>query len=312
MSLVTSWAADDVFALERTSNVRSFALDPAWAAAAEDSGFAEPLWIGLEADRSLGAVALGLKRRRGGFSKVVCGSNGGVGILAKNPETGAALLAGMRRRWRPSVLEIFASEPLPASNFEWEPAYTFHVDLSGSHDEIRSRFEKRARNALHRALRNGVTARSIASPSGLDDAFDLLSETSSAKGFQLPPRAYLSAVHAAFRRRGLSEVIGAEQDGDLVAVVHIIGARGLASWWKGGASRTGYRLNASLVAHWKAIEISKDRGFQTYDLGGTNPSDPTYAKIHRFKSSLGGRLVVGSIGRRSTPVARAALRLRSR
>ena len=108
----------------------------------------------------------------------------------------------------------------------------------------------------------------------------------------------------------MSEIVVAKKGDEFLAVVHVIGARGLASWWKGGASTAGYHLNASLVAHWRAIEIVKERGYETYDLGGTHPHDPAYASIHRFKSSFGGTLVQTSVGVRSSSVARALLRLR--
>jgi len=83
-----SWQSEDLSALEERARVRSFAMDPAWADAASSSGYATPLHLALEERGSLQAAAMGLRRVRMGVSKVVCGSNGGVGILAVDPPAG--------------------------------------------------------------------------------------------------------------------------------------------------------------------------------------------------------------------------------
>jgi Acetyltransferase (GNAT) domain len=311
VTLVSSWRVDDLIGLEETTQTRSFALDPAWAEAAQESGYAEPRWMGLERAGSVRAVTLGLIRRRGGFSKAVCGSNGGVGILAVNSAEGAELLRAVRRQWRPSVLEAFASSPIPDTAVSWEASHTIHIELRPPIEEIQAKFDKRNRSGFRKAVREGVKAECVSSSSALDKALQLVEVTASVKGFRLPPREYLRSIHSAYRRNGLSEIVIARRGPELLAVVHVIGARGVASWWKGGASSPGYRLNAPLVAHWRAIEIAKERGFKTYDLGGTHPSDPAYEGIHRFKSSFGGKLITTYVGRRTTTLARGVLSLRS-
>ncbi len=310
MTWTESWQSRDLEALEETAKVRSFAMDPAWTDAASSSGYATPLRLGLEERGSLQAAAVGLRRARMGVSKVVCGSNGGVGILAVDLPAGARLLEEIRRRWRPSVMQVFAQETFPTRSFSWEPSFTIHLDLRPPLDQIQARFDKSTRKSLARAIRRGVTAECVVSTADRDRAFAQVRHTASSKGFVLPARRYLDSVHSAFQKTGLSEIVMAKTGDELLAVVHVIGARGLASWWKGGASAAGYRLNASLVAHWRAIEIVKERGYETYDLGGTHPHDPAYASIHRFKSSLGGTLVQTSVGVRSSSVGRALLRLR--
>ena len=310
MTWTESWQSRDLAVLEETANVRSFAMDAAWAEAASSSGYATPLRLGLEERGSLQAAALGLRRVRMGVSKVVCGSNGGVGILAVDPPAGARVMEEIRRRWRPSVMQVFAHETLPTRSFSWEPSFTIHLDLRPPLDRIQARFDKSTRKSLARAARRGVTAECVVSPADRDRAFAEVRQTAASKGFAIPARGYLDDIHAAFQKTGLSEIVVAKKGDELLAVVHVIGARGLASWWKGGASTVGYHLNASLVAHLRAIEIVKERGYETYDLGGTHPHDPAYASIHRFKSSFGGTLVQTSVGVRSSSVARALLRLR--
>ena len=311
MTWTESWRDHDLAALENASKLRSFAMDQAWADAATTSGYATPVRLGLEVGGKLEAAALGLRRVRLGVAKVVCGSNGGVGILAVNSPAGARLLEEVRRRWHPSVFQVFAPEPFPARLFSWEPSFTIHLDLGPPLDQIQARFDKSTRKSLARATRRGVIAERVMSVADRDRAFALLRQTASSKRFVLPARSYLNAIHSAFQKTGLSEIVVARRGEELLAVVHVIGARRLATWWKGGASAGGYRLNASLVAHWRAIELVKEAGYETYDLGGTDPHDATYASIHRFKSSFGGKLMETSVGVHSSPVGRALSRLRS-
>lgn len=311
MTWTESWDSQDLSALENASKLRSFAMDPAWAEAASISGYAKPLRLGLEVGGTLEAAVLGLQRVRVGVAKVVCGSNGGVGILAVNLPAGGRLLEEIQERWHPSVLQVFAPESLPTRSFSWEPSFTIHLDMKAPLDRIQARFDKSTRKSLARATRRGVTAELVESTTERDRAFALLRQTASSKQFVLPARNYLNAVHSAFQKAALSEIVVAKRGEELLAVVHVIGARGVATWWKGGASAGGYRLNASLVAHWRAIELVKEAGYETYDLGGTHPHDPAYASIHRFKSSFGGTLVETSVGIRSSRVGRALSRLRS-
>ena len=311
MTWTESWGSEDLATLENASKLRSFAMDSAWAEAASCSRYATPVRLGLEVAGTLEAAALGLRRVRVGVAKIVCGSNGGVGLLAVNLAAGARLLNEIRRRWHASVLQVFAPEQFPSRSFSWEPSFTIHLDLQPPLGRIQARFEKSTRKSLARATRRGVTAERVASIADRDRAFALLRQTASSKRFALPALSYLNAVHSAFQKTGLSEIVVARRGEEVLAVVHVIGARGLATWWKGGASAGGYRLNASLVAHWCAIELVKEAGYETYDFGGTHPHDPAYASIHRFKSSFGGTLVETSVGVHSSPVGRALSRLRS-
>jgi len=309
MTWIESWDPDELEALEKAARLRSLALDPAWADAALVSGFARPCWMGLRDADSLRAVCLGLKRSRRGFSKIVCGTNGGVGIIAADLGAAREITQNTWRQWRPSEMQIFAQQAID-ENYRWEPAYTFHLDLRESLAEIRRHLSKATRKHMDHALRDGVTA-TTASRGEVEEAFDIIAATAHMKGFKLPPRSYLRALHECFGKSGLGELTVAKRDGRILSAVQILGARGIASWWKGGSSEEGYRHSASTVAEWEAIKVAKDRDFGTYDFGGTHPTDAKYSAIHRHKSSFGGTLVKTALGDRVTPAARAAKWLQS-
>ena len=310
MILVESWDPTELESLEKEANLRSFALDPAWVEAAVSSEYARPQILGVREAGSLRAACVGLRRSRAGLSKVVCGTNGGVGLIFADTRAAAVLIRGMLRRWQPSELQIFGPQNVPETSIDWGPCYTFHIDLRIQAENVLRNFKKQTRHGLRQALERGVTA-ATAVGSEVEEAFDLIASTANEKRFRLPPRRYLAALHQSFARSGLSEVIVAKQDDSLLAAVHVLGARGVASWWKGGATPKGYSENASTVAMWTAIKAAADHGFETFDMGGTHPSDPKYQGIHRYKASFGGRLVQTFVGLRSTLVARTIRRLSS-
>lgn len=310
MTLVEEWDPRELEQLETLTKVRSFALDPAWTEAAVASGFAKPQTLGLRESGSLRSVCVGLRRSRAGFSKVVCGTNGGVGLIADNSVTAATLIREVWRRWRPSEMQIFGTQMVPETRMDWEPSYTIHLDLQDSADTVRDGFKKPARKHLRQALDDGVTGAPAAGDE-IEEALDLIATTGREKGFPLPPRAYLKALHLAFVASGMSELIVAKRDDKLLAAIHVLGARGVATWWKGGASTEGYAFNAPTVALWTAIQVAAERRFRTFDMGGTHPTDPKYGGIHQYKSSFGGRLVQSYLGSRSTLAARTARRFSS-
>ena len=308
MTFVDSWDQSDLESLEREADLRSFALDPAWQDAAVSSRYATPQMLGLREAGSLRAICVGLRRSRAGFSKVVCGTNGGVGILASEPNSATILMRHVWQKWRPSELQVFASYAIPDLGFSWEPSYTTHVDLTLPMEQIIGEFKKRTRKHIERALKEGVTA-TTAVGREIDDAIELIVRTSRSKHFPLPPREYLLSMHRSFAKSGLSELVVAKRADRILATVHVIGARGVASWWKGGATAEGYSSNASSVALVHAMRVAAERAFEIFDLGGTHPGDPKYAAIHQYKSSFGGKLVRMTVGSRSTIAAKAARRL---
>src|SRR5205823_266482 len=102
-------------------------------------------------------------------------------------------------------------------------------------DDIRMNLEKRTRNALSKGERSGVQV-ARASTAEVGTAYDLLEATAKRKRFSLPSRTFSLSLHEQFGRAGLSEIVVARQDSELLAMVHVLGARGVASWWKGGAT----------------------------------------------------------------------------
>lgn len=305
------YGRDDLAKFEETTGTAiDFTMAPAWTRAAEVSGYG----VGVRAavfDHDIPvALAQGIVRRAHGFTKLACGSNGGAGCLWVPGREKAArdCLEDLVRRTRPSVVEIFAIHEIAVPEVSWEPAYTFEVDLTSSLDDILGGMSKDARHATRRAERLGVSVRTSKSEKDLETAYGLIERTSEARRFPLPPRAYSRALHREFEKAGHQACVLAIRDGNFVSAVTLIGQGRKVSWWKGGSTEEGHRASAGNLVQLAAIQWAKTRNAGIYDLGGTDPRRKVYEGIHRFKGSLGGRLVERRLGSRTSRLARVGLR----
>jgi lipid II:glycine glycyltransferase (peptidoglycan interpeptide bridge formation enzyme) len=257
------------------------------------------------------ALAQGIVRRRKTVPKLSCGSNSGFGVLWKEGKETAAVgcLADLARRTRPAVFEVFSEVPLAVPRFTWEKAFTFWIDLRKPLETIVDLMKREARKKIRRAERLGVSAMVVEDQPTVKQAYDLIHETAGSKRFPVPPKEYSLALHRQFATLGHQGCAVALLDGKIVAAAALLGYGRKVAWWKGGSSPEGYKTSAGNLLQLAAIEWSKKSGFEIYDLGGTDPIRSAYARIHEFKSSLGGDLVEMSQGSHSSATARLARRV---
>lgn len=281
-----------------------FTLTHAWSRAAEAARYGKGVRALLVKDGEVAALAQGIVRRRLGFRKLAFGSNSGVGeAWIDDPSDATECLLSLVRRTRPSVLEAFASAEHRLPGVRWEPAYSFEVDLRPSGEAILSKMHKEARYASRHAERAGVKVTTLEDLDGAKRAYALIDSAAEVRGFAVPPRTWSLALHREFREAGRQAAILATLGGTVVSTATLLGYGGKVAWWKGGSTEEGYRLNAGNLVQVEAVRWAKNAGFELYDLGGTHPTDPEYSGIHRFKASLGGRLVETRIGRWESKVA---------
>ena len=171
---------------------------------------------------------------------------------------------------------------------------TVVIDLTPTLDEIMAAFNQKGRHAIHRAERDGVTAKPVElTEENMGIMFDLLTETaagrfeSSIRGYE-----YYKQFWQAFAQGGKGSLFFAYLDGKVVAAAYsmYLGKKGL---YKDGASvreKTAY--GASHRLQWEIIKWMKDRGVESYDLCGAphssqvnDPASPFYG-IGRFKTSF--------------------------
>ncbi len=171
---------------------------------------------------------------------------------------------------------------------------TVLVDLTPPLDNIMANLNQKGRHAIHRAERDGVTARAVdLTPDNARIMYDLLTKTAAGR-FEASVRSfdYYSTFWHAYVDKGLGSLFFAYFEGKVVAAAFCmhLGANGL---YKDGASirdRTAY--GASHLLQWEVIKWMKDRGVTRYDLCGTphstamNDESHKFYGVGRFKSSF--------------------------
>ncbi len=171
---------------------------------------------------------------------------------------------------------------------------TVIIDLSPPLDEIMASFNQKGRHAIHRAERDGVTAKAVElSEENMKIMFDLLRETAAGR-FESSIRSYdyYKKFWQKFATGGRGNLFFAYLNGQVVAAAYsmYLGKKGL---YKDGASvrdKTAY--GASHRLQWETIQWMKSRGVESYDLCGAphssqvnDPASPFYG-IGRFKTSF--------------------------
>ena len=171
-------------------------------------------------------------------------------------------------------------------------ASTVLVDISEDLETVMAHLNQKGRHAIHRAERDGVTVRQVASnDKNCRTMYDLLAETA-AGSFSIRDFDYYKTFWQRFEKAGYGQLFFAYVDGKVVAGAYAF-VFGTKSTYKDGASvreRTAY--GASHLLQWKVIEWAKSHGSVVHDLCGAPPSDqinnpdhPHYG-IGRFKTSF--------------------------
>ncbi len=258
------------------------------------------------------AILQGTVRSQYRVRKLLCGSTSGTGVAWLPGEDDAArgCFEAACKATRPAIAQVFSTGPVDLDGIEWLPSNTFQLRLDRPFASIVATMEKRARHAARRAERLGVKVEQGTDPHTMDQAYEVIESAARERKFPVPPRSYSLALHRAFDSAGAQRCFVARVDGHVVSSVSVLGYGTKVAWWKGGSLREGYRRSAGNALQLAAIHWAKDRGFRIYDFGGTDPRDPTYSGIHRFKASFGGTPVESSVGTRTTALARHALKVR--
>lgn len=171
---------------------------------------------------------------------------------------------------------------------------TVIIDLSPSLDDIIASFNQKGRHAVHRAERDGVTAKSVdLTDENMRIMFELLGETASGR-FESSLRSYdyYAEYWQRYTDNGRGQLFFSYFEGKVVAGAYcmLLGEKGL---YKDGASvreRTAY--GASHLLQWEAMKWMKSHGAKSYDLCGSPHSSQIdndqghFYGIGRFKTSF--------------------------
>jgi hypothetical protein len=188
------------------------------------------------------------------------------------------------------------------------------VDLRDGRDAVWERMEGRARTAVRKAEKSGVTVREAgAADRGL--YYRLHRETYSRTGTPPHAEAYFAAIWDKFLGHGLARIWVAEIDGEPVAAENFGVCKQAAIYWTGASSAKGLETEANSLLQWTAMQWMIESGVQWYETGEAFPQSRggKTKGLNDFKKSFGGglypfykgRLPIGTLWERVYRCARS-------
>jgi lipid II:glycine glycyltransferase (peptidoglycan interpeptide bridge formation enzyme) len=169
------------------------------------------------------------------------------------------------------------------------------LDLEGKdEDQIFGSMEKKHRNLIRRAKKDGVKVRTSILMPDVDSFLELHDETVKRHNFTPYPRDYFKSQVKLFGKDNEALVFTAEYN-DKVLASSIVMYYGNSASYHHGASTSDpeYRkIPASYLMQWEAIQEALKRGCKFYNFWGiapdNNPRHPFHGITH-FKKGFGGR-----------------------
>lgn len=250
---------------------------------------------------SLGGVAvrngIGEKRRRAvvmaARDQLIARIRNGICLEARVslPAMAPALRGAGSPRVNP-LLEMGCSNTL---------TQTWVVDLRGGQETVWKQMEGRARTAVRKAEKAGVTVRE-AHRDDLDIYYLLHQETYRRTGVRPHPKDYFRVIWDGFLPKGLARVWIAELDGEPVAAENFGIYKQAAIYWTGAANAKGLDVEANSLLQWTAMRWMLNNGIEWYETGEAFPQfDSGKLKgVSDFKKSFGGRIYPYYKGRLNT------------
>ncbi len=283
-----TWAGstDESFALLEPDGGRVLALVPLRRVTKRIGGC-----IPVSIFESLGGVAtlndIGDRRRRALLMAVrdfIVG-RAGRGIVGEIRLSLPAMAPALRGALCPRVnplLDVGCSNAL---------TQTWVVDLRAGRDQVWEKMEGRARTAVRKSEKAGITIRE-AVHDDLPAYYRLHRETYDRTGTPPHPEQYFRAIWDRFLANGLSRIWIAELDGEPVAAENFGIYKHAAIYWTGASNSRGLQTEANSLLQWTAMTWMLNNEIEWYETGEAFPqSDSGKSKgISDFKRSFGGEL----------------------
>jgi len=178
-----------------------------------------------------------------------------------------------------------------------QPTSTVILDIRPSEEAMLASMKHKTRYNIRLSFRKGVEV----SESGEEDVdiwYDLYRSTADRDRIAIHSREYYREqfrLASSYEGKGPTyRLLLARHDGDLLAGI-IVAVWGKTAWYLFGASGDIKRnLMPAYALQWRAIQMARQRGCETYDLFGIPPSsDPNHPMhgLFQFKTGFGGTIV---------------------
>jgi len=174
--------------------------------------------------------------------------------------------------------------------------HTHVLDLTQGEENIWKNMEGRARTAVRKAEKSGVTC-SIVNDSDRIDTYYQLSETLYQNQNKVPPNSKMFYQDICFGAlRDKSRLIAAELDGSTIACAIVILHKDTVYYLDAVSDKKYNTISPSSALQWFIIQMAIKEGFARYDFVG---SDMPW--IAKFKESFGGKLHEYSLLEKASP-----------
>lgn len=195
----------------------------------------------------------------------------------------------------PEIRELFMKHGFRPAPLHMLAEHLWLLDLKDVPEEqLLSHMEKKHRNLIRRAEKDGVKIRTSTNMSDVDAFITLHDETVKRHSFTPYPKDYFRNQVKLFGKHDEALVFSAEYQGKLLASAIIMFYGGTASYHHGASSSDPeYRkIPASYLLQWAAIKEAKKRGCCIYNFWGIAPDENSrhpFFGITHFKKGFGGR-----------------------
>jgi lipid II:glycine glycyltransferase (peptidoglycan interpeptide bridge formation enzyme) len=141
------------------------------------------------------------------------------------------------------------------------------------------------RQAVRKAVRNGVSAEYARGEPAMAEFYRLHCKTRLRHGSPPPPYRFFESIHRHIIAPGKGWLVLARKDGEAIAgaVFLLHGERAIFKF--GASDEEHLRLRPNNLVMWEAMVCLADAGMTSLDLGRTSMSNEG---LRRFKLSLGG------------------------
>jgi len=181
---------------------------------------------------------------------------------------------------------------------------TFLVDLTGSLEELRCRFDKKWRNQLSRSERNQLTVISGHGSEAFRTFCVIYSQMRERKAFEttVDPEEF-GRIQEALLESQRMHVLICQDKGVPVAGLVASAMGDSAIYLLGATSDAGLNAKGAYLLQWALICRLKERGVKSYDLGGIDPEGNP--GVYHFKRGLSGIDIcqIKPLGASASPVS---------
>jgi CelD/BcsL family acetyltransferase involved in cellulose biosynthesis len=171
--------------------------------------------------------------------------------------------------------------------------YTFIIDLTSKMDSVWINFKKQVRNSIKKAEKGSVEVAVANTPESMDRIHKI--HVNNMKRLGTPPhsRKFFKQMWKQMHPTGQIRTYIATCEGRDIAGAVLFPHRDSVRWGI-GVVRSEYRwLNPLYPLLWEAIQWSKEKGYATFDMGGSRPDSGNYDFKEAWigKNQANGRIV---------------------